>query len=182
MNNEWAPRVGFAWDFTGDGTSKLYGSVGRFYFSLPTDLNVRVFTANSGVSAYNYYATSTAQFGGPHCSSAGQTGCVPRDQNFQGGSANGEPVEVRATKASYQDEATIGVEKALDPTLSDRPERNLPLSRPHGRGSLRPQRRSSGLRTFLLRAVQPGRRGQARRAQYPTCNGSGNPTDPNAGG
>ena len=28
---------------------KLYGSVGRFYFSLPTDLNVRVFTANSAI-------------------------------------------------------------------------------------------------------------------------------------
>jgi hypothetical protein len=42
---------------------------------------------------------------------------VPRNQNFQGGNAQGQPVDA-GTKAAYQDEVTIGVEKALDPTLS----------------------------------------------------------------
>ena len=54
MENQWSPRVGVVWDFVGDGTSKLYASAGRFFFSLPTDLNVRVFTANSAVQTYNY--------------------------------------------------------------------------------------------------------------------------------
>src|SRR5262249_22632666 len=32
LTDQWAPRLGVAWDFAGDGTSKLYGSVGRFYY------------------------------------------------------------------------------------------------------------------------------------------------------
>ncbi len=50
LKDEWAPRAGFVWDFVGDGTSKLYGSAGRFYYSIPTDLNARVFTANTVVA------------------------------------------------------------------------------------------------------------------------------------
>src|SRR5262249_21633066 len=117
LKDQWAPRVGFVWDWAGDGTSKLYGSIGRFYYAIPTDLNVRVYTANSAISSYNYDPNSLDQFDGPHCSSAGQHACIPRDRLFQGGAVDGEPVD-ESTKAAYQDEATIGVEKALDPTLS----------------------------------------------------------------
>ncbi len=187
MNNEWAPRVGFTWDFIGDGTSKLYGSVGRFYFSLPTDLNVRVFTANSAITSYNYNPTDITQFGGPHCTTAGQTGCVPRDLLFQGGSASGEPVDgwtdgelngTPRTKASYQDEATIGVEKALDPTLS------IGL-----KGTYRSLGRTVEDRCDLNADIapsscalfNPGGDGQAASGAFPTCNGSQNPTDPTGG-
>ena len=54
LNNEWAPRFGVTWDFAGDGTSKLYASAGRFYYAIPTDLNVRVFTANTPLVTWNY--------------------------------------------------------------------------------------------------------------------------------
>ena len=50
LKDQWSPRLGFSWDFLNDGTSKLYGSVGRFHYATPTDLNVRVFTANTQVS------------------------------------------------------------------------------------------------------------------------------------
>ena len=59
--NQWAPRFGFVWDFVGDGTSKLYGSAGRFYFAIPTDLNARVFSANTQIRNYNYSPTATNQ-------------------------------------------------------------------------------------------------------------------------
>ncbi len=49
LTNEWAPRFGVTWDFAGDGTSKLYASAGRFYYAIPTDLNVRVFTGNTSI-------------------------------------------------------------------------------------------------------------------------------------
>ncbi len=106
LKNEWAPRIGFVWDFAGDGTSKLYGSYGRFYYSIPTDLNARVFTANTSVVSFNYSATSVLQ--DPN---------APRVRTIQVGSFDGEPVDP-GLKAPYQDEYTIGVEKALDPTLS----------------------------------------------------------------
>jgi hypothetical protein len=176
LNNEWAPRIGFTWDFIGDGTSKLYGSVGRFYFSLPTDLNVRVFTANSAIQSFNYTAGNTNQ--DPN---------APRALNFQGGSASGEPVDgwtdgqlngTPRLKASYQDEATIGVEKAIDPSLS------IGL-----KGTYRTLGRTIEDRCDLDGDVapstcalfNPGGDGQAASGQFPTCNGSANPTDPTAG-
>jgi outer membrane receptor protein involved in Fe transport len=104
--NQWAPRGGFVWDFVGDGTSKLYGSAGRFYYAIPTDLNARVFTANTNVFNYNYSPTdiSTQDF-------------AARKRFIQVGSFEGEPSDP-GTKAPAQDEFTLGVEKALDPTFS----------------------------------------------------------------
>ncbi len=188
MENQWSPRVGLVWDFVGDGTSKLYASAGRFFYSLPTDLNVRVFTANSAVQTYNYTDGSIVQFSGPQCDGVAiTTGCIPRSENFQGGTASGEPVDgwtngvkngTPLTKASYQDELTLGVEKALDPTLS------VGL-----KGTYRTLGRTVEDRCDLNGAIapntcalfNPGGDGQAASGEFPTCNGSGNPTDPNAG-
>jgi outer membrane receptor protein involved in Fe transport len=189
LENQWAPRVGVVWDWAGDGTSKLYASAGRFFFSLPTDLNVRVFTANSQLLTYNYDPTGVNQGTG-----------APRNQLFQGGSAGGEPVDGWTipldpdtgavlgnavkngdplTKASYQDELTVGVEKALDPTLS------VGL-----KGTYRTLGRTVEDRCDLDYAspqnptgsscalFNPGGDGPAASGQYPTCNGTGNPTDP----
>ena len=186
MENNWSPRIGLVWDWAGDGTSKLYASAGRFFFSLPTDLNVRVFTANSAVQTYNYDPNSIVQFSGAQCDGS-NSGCVPRTENFQGGTASGEPVDgwtngvkngTPLTKASYQDELTLGVEKALDPTLS------VGL-----KGTYRTLGRTVEDRCDLNGAIapntcalfNPGGDGQAASGFFPTCNGSGNPTDPTAG-
>jgi hypothetical protein len=180
------------WDFIGDGTSKLYASAGRFYFALPTDLNVRVFTANSQINSFNYSPTSLDQAGLPVCDvDEGVTvGCVPRAQLFQGGSASGEPIDGWTagvkngdplTKAAYQDELTLGIEKALDPTLS------VGL-----KGTYRTLGRTVEDRCDLdaysplnptgstCALFNPGGDGPAASGQYPTCNGTGNPTDPTA--
>src|SRR5262249_14146552 len=39
--NNWAPRVGFIWDPTKEGRAKVFGHWGRFYESVPLDLQVR---------------------------------------------------------------------------------------------------------------------------------------------
>jgi hypothetical protein len=181
LENEWAPRVGVVWDFTGDGTSKLYASAGRFYYALPTDLNVRVFSANTALQTFNYSPTDL-----------NQDPTAPRASNFQGGSPTGEPVDgwtngekngSPITKAAYQDELTLGVEKALDPTLSvglkgtyrtlgrtveDRCD--LDYTDPLAGGS-----------TCAL--FNPGGDGLAASGGILTCNGSAAPPeiDPNAG-
>jgi outer membrane receptor protein involved in Fe transport len=46
-----APRVGFTWDVAGNGKSKLYGHFGRFYESVPLDINARAF----GNEKFNFY-------------------------------------------------------------------------------------------------------------------------------
>jgi outer membrane receptor protein involved in Fe transport len=179
LTSQWAPRVGLVWDFVGDGTSKLYASAGRFYYAIPTDLTVRVFTANSAIQAFNYSATDINQAPVPQCTGTVQTGCVPRIQLFQGGSASGEPVDP-GTKAAYQDELTIGIEKAIDPTLSvglkgtyrtlgrtveDRCDLNADI------GPTCPNCAPSSC------ALQnPGSSTPSASGFYPTCNGSGNPT------
>mgnify|MGYP001000906703 FL=1 len=42
--DNWAPRLGFVYDFTGKGRSKLYASYGQFYESVPLDMNDRQFS------------------------------------------------------------------------------------------------------------------------------------------
>jgi outer membrane receptor protein involved in Fe transport len=176
--NQWAPRGGLVWDFVGDGTSKLYASAGRFFFAIPTDLNARVFSANTQIRNYNYSPTATNQdFGG-------------RTRLIQVGSFEGEPVECFNTtitpcnsplKASYQDEYTLGVEKALDPTFSvgikgtyrslgrtveDRCD--LDYTDPLAQGS------TCGI-------FNPGSSGPIANGAIKTCNTSSNTTDPEHG-
>ena len=115
LNNEWAPRIGVTWDFMGDGTSKLYASAGRFYYALPTDITFR-----SSPSARHDPVQLQRQHHRPRrlrrSDQRPTTGCVPR-ANFTQIGGTGEPTDA-GIKASYQDEFTIGIEKAIDPTLS----------------------------------------------------------------
>ncbi len=48
------PRVGFTWDFAHNGRSKLYAHYGKFYESIPLDINVRAF-GNENYDFYFYY-------------------------------------------------------------------------------------------------------------------------------
>jgi outer membrane receptor protein involved in Fe transport len=41
--NNWAPRLGFIFDPTREGKSKIFGHYGRFYENVPMDINVRAF-------------------------------------------------------------------------------------------------------------------------------------------
>jgi outer membrane receptor protein involved in Fe transport len=43
LNDLWAPRLGFIWDPTQEGRAKVFGHWGRFYESVPMDLQVREF-------------------------------------------------------------------------------------------------------------------------------------------
>jgi outer membrane receptor protein involved in Fe transport len=104
IDDMWAPRAGFVWDFTGDGTSKVYGSYGRFYYQIPTDLNVRAYGFQLQTRSFNYSPTGLDQ--DPH---------APFARTTQGGVVD-QPVD-KNLKGMYQDEFTVGAEKALDPTL-----------------------------------------------------------------
>jgi hypothetical protein len=179
LTNEWAPRLGVTWDFTGDGTSKLYASAGRFYYALPTDLNVRVFTANTVQVTYNYSPTNLAQ--GPSLCAPGDPtpDCVPRSPITQVGSVLGEPVDP-GIKASYQDQFTIGVEKAFDPTLSvglKGTYRSLGRTI-EDRCDLNPNTAPYGASCALMNPGATGIDNPAAIGAYSSCDGSSNPTDP----
>ncbi len=167
LTGQWSPRVGVAWDIAGNGTSKIYASAGRFYYALPTDLAVRVFTANTFVATYNYSPTSLVQ-----------DPSAPRPQSIQVGSFEGEPVDP-GIQESYQDELTIGFEKAIDSTLSVSVKASYrTLGRTiEDRCDLDP---STAPENSSCALANPGSSGPASRGFYATCDGSGNPTDPNS--
>lgn len=52
-SDNWAPRVGFAWDVAGDGKSVLRGGIGMFYDNTPTLLDANAMLTN-GVRVVRY--------------------------------------------------------------------------------------------------------------------------------
>ncbi len=54
IGHEWAPRIGFVWDFMGNGKSKLYGHYGRFYETIPMDIVIRSFGGEIDAFVYNF--------------------------------------------------------------------------------------------------------------------------------
>jgi hypothetical protein len=53
-----APRVGFTWDVTRNGRSKLYGHFGQFFESVPLDINARAFGNEKFNFFYFHYPTN----------------------------------------------------------------------------------------------------------------------------
>jgi outer membrane receptor protein involved in Fe transport len=54
LNQNWSPRVGFIWDVTRNSRSKLYANYGRFYESVPMDINIRSFGGEVQCFCYNF--------------------------------------------------------------------------------------------------------------------------------
>ena len=107
LKNEWQPRLGIAWDPSKDGSTKVAVSFGRFYYALPTDLTVRSYNRKISATTYNFSSDPL------HV--AQDTGL--NRQPFTQGGVNNEPFQ-DDLKGIYQDEFTLGFEKAFDPTFS----------------------------------------------------------------
>lgn len=53
ISNNWAPRLGIIWDVANNGRSKAYANFGRFYESIPMDINIRSFGGEAVCFCYN---------------------------------------------------------------------------------------------------------------------------------
>jgi hypothetical protein len=96
-----APRLGFAYDFTGSGRGKIYGSFARFFESaIPLDINARA--ASGETYLLSYYA-------GPN-----GTGDLLAQIPLAATPTAVDP----GLKASYVNEATAGVEYEVVPGLA----------------------------------------------------------------
>jgi hypothetical protein len=42
VTDQWAPRLGVAWDINGDGTSKLFANFGRYHLPIASNTNIRL--------------------------------------------------------------------------------------------------------------------------------------------
>ena len=118
--DQWAPRLGFAWDVNGDSSFKVFGNAGRYFLAMPNNVAIRGASASTFTREYFDY-TGIASDGTP-------TGLshVPRIDGSPNGpfSSNGEygqPIDVKAfapsdLKSMYQDEFILGLEHSLGET------------------------------------------------------------------
>ncbi|MEW6338771.1 MAG: TonB-dependent receptor [Acidobacteriota bacterium] len=70
IKDSYAPRIGFIWDPSGDGRTKLYGSWGYFYETVPMDIVIRSFGGEISILNYNL----TPDGSNVNCDLAGQAG------------------------------------------------------------------------------------------------------------
>jgi hypothetical protein len=75
LYDNWSPRVGLVYDFTRKGLSKLYVNYGRFYESIPMDINDRAFSGE-GLLVGSAYAADCPR---AQLSPGGRDVVVPRD-------------------------------------------------------------------------------------------------------
>lgn len=93
LKNNWAPRFGAIWDPTNNGRSKVYANFGRFYESIPMDINIREFGGEISLDVNNFDPTSqhlTPDNGAPKFTATKLPyrilggGTVPVDPNLKG--------------------------------------------------------------------------------------------------
>jgi hypothetical protein len=115
MKDQISPRIGASWDVNGDASLKVFGTVGRYYLQVPGSIGVRG-AARSLFTSQGFSYTGMDANGAP-------TGLVKLTEPF---STNNEynqykdPKVVSALdlKPNYQDEMTVGFEKAFSPSLN----------------------------------------------------------------
>ena len=106
LSKNWAPRVGFVWDPTNTGKSKIYANWGRFYENIPMDINIRAFGGEATAFSYNL---------SPDPANFRPDPAAPRTSTLLGGSA--EPVDPDL-KGQYIDEVLGGFEYEVMPNTT----------------------------------------------------------------
>ena len=109
--DQWQPRVGVVWTTGTGATTKASAFAGRFAYDMPTILAIGAFHGFTLLESYNFDPLDLTW--APD---------VPGHENEnpalrQGGGIVGDPVDP-GVGLTYQDELTLGVEHAFDPTLT----------------------------------------------------------------
>jgi outer membrane receptor protein involved in Fe transport len=116
LTGNWAPRVGLLYDWTKEGRSKIYAHWGRFYESIPMDINDRSF---GGETSYQQDYSNAAQRcgGGSDDDIGGPNGndCIQEDLDGVANELIGASGVLVAPgiKSQYMDEIIGGFEYEL---------------------------------------------------------------------
>lgn len=122
IKNQFAPRVGFSWDMKGDGTTKLYGNLGRYY--LPVTNIISASFAGGLTDEYSYYQlTGWEEKVNPVTGSKYMAPIIgsqigPTDTRLNTGADDLRSIFPKDLKAVYQDEAIFGYERAISESWS----------------------------------------------------------------
>ena len=125
INQQYNPRFAAVWDMNGDTSTKVFGSAGRYSIQIPTHIAVRgasrsLFTRQfftyTGIDQTTGNPTGRVNFG---TSAALPNGVAPFSANNEYNQAKvAQEVSAQDLKPSYQDELTLGFEKAFSPTFN----------------------------------------------------------------
>lgn len=122
MDNLFSPRLGFSWDMKGDGTTKLFGNLGRYYLPVTSIINYNF--AGGLIDERTFYAIegwnqgSNPVTGAPYMVPVlgAQIGGVDDSYNLP---VNDLRQSVsRDLDAVYQDEAILGFQSAINQAWS----------------------------------------------------------------
>ncbi|MFV2073330.1 MAG: TonB-dependent receptor domain-containing protein, partial [Thermoanaerobaculales bacterium] len=92
-----APRLGFVWDFLGNGKSKIYAHWGKFYETIPMDIVIRSFGGEISIFSYNLSDDPNDVANDP----------TVRNSRFLGGGISRVDPN---TKGQYLEEIVLGVD------------------------------------------------------------------------
>ena len=96
-----APRLGFVWDFLGNGKSKAYGHWGKFFETIPMDIVIRSYGAEISIFSYNLSDDPNDVASDPRV----------RSSRILGGISRTDP----NTRGQYIEEYVVGVEYEFAP-------------------------------------------------------------------
>jgi hypothetical protein len=107
MRGMWAPRLGAVYDWTKEGRSKVYGFLGRFYESIPMNINDRSFGGETQLTRVwdpSQCGAVVDEIGGQDATMC--LGVDPQQEQLFGSGVLVAP----GIKPQYVDEAILGVE------------------------------------------------------------------------
>ena len=108
LKDDYAPRLGFIFDPKADGSSKIFGSYGKYYEQIPMDLVIRSFSFERQARIFNYSPTDTT----PNAQAESDLG---QESVIFGGFT--EPVDPNL-RNQYINEALLGYEHMVRPAIS----------------------------------------------------------------
>ncbi|MYN01485.1 TonB-dependent receptor [Pseudoduganella sp. DS3] len=116
VKDQIAPRLSASWDVNGDASLKVFGSMGRYHLQLPGQVAARAASRSTLTDQDFTYTGIDPNTGVP-------TGLTPINvaQSPDGETGSRKPpqsVVVKDLKPNYQDELTLGFEKAWSPDLN----------------------------------------------------------------
>lgn len=106
LDDNYSPRLGLIFDVLNNGRSKMYANYGRFYESVPMDINIRAFGGEVSCFCYNY---------SPNPADTAPVPGTPSRSSLLGGST--EPVDPDL-KGQYIDEYILGYEQEVGNNLA----------------------------------------------------------------
>jgi len=115
MNDQYNPRLQAVWDVNGDSSMKVYGSAGRYSIQIPTHVAIRGASRSTFTDQYFTY-TGVGADGQPIGTK--QLTPVTSSNNEFGQPKLAETVAAQNLKPSYQDEITLGFERAYSPDMN----------------------------------------------------------------